>query len=194
MRRSQRGFTLFEVLSATTAVMALAVPATYMLFHSFAWYTEVQSQLKLNREAREVSDILMNGARMTTNGNDGTPNIYGLRMRKTAPVGSLRSNYVLNYPSNNLTATSSSVAGLTVACKAAGNPLPDCTGTETRTVQGWVGADVTLDSATRSIAGRTTEVSVTMVDPFQAQRMKNPAKAVERYRMVIFRNRDENDP
>jgi hypothetical protein len=101
---------------------------------------------------------------------------------------------VLQYASNNLTVTSSSLGTMTVTCKAATNPMPDCVATEVHTVQGWVGGDLALNSATRSVGGRTTEVLLTMVDPYQAQRMKNPAKAVERYRILVLRTRDETDP
>jgi hypothetical protein len=195
MGDKQRGFTLFEVLTATTCVMALAVPAAALLYRAFAWSAEIDSQLKLNREAREVSEILLNGGKMGSAGTDTTTSVYGLRARAAAPAGTLRSNYVLNYTSNSFTLSSSNTAPMTVTCKAAGNPLPDCAGTETKAVQGWLGGDIAMDSTTRSVGSKTTEVTITMVDPYQAQRMKNnPARAVERYRMVVQRKRDETDP
>ena len=194
MRGRESGFSLFEMMTATTVVMVMAVPTTAMLLKTLSWYNEVNSQLASNRQAREVADILLNGGNATTNGTDSTTNIYGIRARRLAPTGTLRSNYVLQYGSNGHTLTSATFGTQTVGCKAAGNPLPDCSATESKTVQGWLGSDVSLNSTVRSVNAKTTEVLVTMVNPYQAQRAEVPAHAIERYRLIVYRNRDENDP
>jgi hypothetical protein len=193
-RRAQQGFTLMEVLSATTAAMVLSIPALAMLFQSLEWYGSIQNGLAVNRRAREVMYVLADGAKASSNGNDATSNIYGLHARSAAPAGPLRTNYQFQYTSNGLILGGAELGTMTITCTAAGRPLPDCTGTETKTVQGWVGSDVVLDSTTRSVAGRTTEIAVTLTNPYEAQRLENPAYASERYRMILTRNRDNTDP
>jgi hypothetical protein len=165
------------------------------MLNAYNWYAEVQSELALNREARQVFDLIGNGAKSPTTGNDLTPYLYGLRGRNTTPAGALRTNYALQYPSNNLTARGDSMAVMTITCTGVAVPLPDCTAAnQTKTVSGWIGSDPLLNSATRSSGNRTVEVTVTVTDPFQAQRAVNPAMATETYRTVFTLNRDTADP
>jgi hypothetical protein len=193
-RKAQSGFTLLEVMIASVASMATIAPAIAVSMNAFNWYAEIQSSIALNREARQVMDVIGNGATVTTNGTDGRPNLYGIRSRKTAPVGGLRSNYALQYQSNNLTVNGDSIAGMTIVCTAAGNPLPDCPSAgANRTVAGWLGNNVSLNAG-RSAANRTIEVIVTVTDPFQAQRAVNPASATATYRTSYTLNRDTADP
>jgi prepilin-type N-terminal cleavage/methylation domain-containing protein len=195
MRKSaQAGFTLIEVMIASVASMAVIAPAIAIMFQAFNWYAEIQSQIVLNREARQAFDLIGNGAKSIPNGNDGKPYLYGVRGRRAAPAGTLRSNYTLQYQSNNLTTTGDSIAGMTVTCTAAGVPLPDCVGNETKTVAGWIGSDLSLNAASRSVVGRTVETMVTISDPFQAQRAPNPAFASQTYRTIFTLNRDIADP
>jgi prepilin-type N-terminal cleavage/methylation domain-containing protein len=192
--KTQAGFTLVEVMIASVASMAMIAPAIAISLNAFNWYTEIQSAIALNREARQAMDVIGNGAAVTANGNDGEPNLYGIHGRNAAPAGGLRSNYTLQYQSNNLTVSGDSIAGMTIACTAAGRPLPDCPSTgANRTVAGWLGNDVSL-SANRSAAGRTVEVVITVTDPFQAQRAADPRSATETYRTSFTLNRDTTDP
>ena len=193
-KKAQAGFTLIEVMIASVASMAVIAPAIAVMFNAFGWYAEIQSRIALNREARQAFDLIGSGAKSTANGNDTYPYLYGVRGRKTAPAGTLRSNYALQYQSNNLTANGDSVASMTVTCTVAGAPLPDCAGNETKTVAGWIGNDLSLNSTSRSVVGRTVETTVTITDPFQAQRAVNPAFASETYRTIFTLNRDIADP
>jgi hypothetical protein len=166
-----------------------------MLLKAFTWHDEIANRLTLNRQAREVMHILAEGGRSTTAGTDATTNIYGMHQRKTAPAGTLRTNYRLQYTSNGKTLLSSQMAAMTVPCTGAARPLPDCVdASQTKTVDGWVASDVSLNSTTRSVGTRTTEVVVTLANPFAAQRQENPAEAVERYRTILTRMRDDADP
>ena len=193
-RKSQAGFTLLEVMIASVASMAIIAPAIAVMFKTLDWYSEIQSAIALNRQARQAMDIIGNGAMATTNGNDGKPNLYGIRGRNSSPGGGLRSNYKLQYQSNNLTVNGDSIASMTIACTAANLPLPDCPSAgSNRTVTGWIGKNISLGGS-RSAANRTVEVILTVTDPFQAQRAVNPASATETYRTVYTLNRDTNDP
>ena len=194
-KTSQAGFTLIEVMIASVASMAVIAPALAFMFDAYDWYAEVQSDLQLNREARQVFDLIGNGAKSATNGNDTKPYLYGIRGRKAKPAGTLRTNYTLQYQSNNLTMMGDSIASMTVTCTAVDVPLPDCTAAnQTKTVAGWIGDDLSLNSTNRSAGSRTVEVTVTLTDPFQAQRAANPATATETYRTVFTLNRDTTDP
>jgi type II secretory pathway component PulJ len=197
MRKTrQKGFTLLEVMFAATTGMFIMLPAMEILFRAYSWYAEVQSLLTLNREAREAMDVIGNGGRRTANGNDGTPYLYGFHGRKSAPTASsLRINYKLRYQSNNLTLEGDSMASMSITCTAAATPIPDCASAgQMKTVSGWLGSDVALTTASRSIGGRTVETVVTLTDPYEAQRLKAPANASTTYRTVLTLNRDETDP
>ena len=195
MRKArQKGFTLIEVMFAATTGLFVMLPAMEILFRSYAWYAEVQTLLTLNREAREAFDVVSNGGRLVTNGNDGTPYVYGVHGRKAAPSGSLRNNYTLSYTSNNLNLRGDQMASMSIACTAAAKPLPDCAVGQTKTVAGWIGSDATLTTSSRSINSRTVEITMTLVDPYEAQRIKVPANAAASYRTVLTLNRDETDP
>ncbi|HEY4265625.1 MAG TPA: hypothetical protein VGM72_09920 [Micropepsaceae bacterium] len=197
-KTSQAGFTLFEVMAASVASIAVIAPAIVFMLDAYDWYAEVQSELTLNREARQAFDLLGNGAKIASNGKDGFAYVYGIRGRNAAPAGAQRSNYVLQYTNNNVTISGDSFALMTVTCSATGRPLPDCPGagpTARRSVAGWIGSDVSIENNARSIAtGRTVEMMVTVTDPFQAQRAASSAPATETYRTVFTLNRDVPDP
>jgi Prokaryotic N-terminal methylation motif len=195
MRRRQKGFTLLELMMASTASMMILLPAFAILLRTGAAYGEMQSELALNRQLRQAFDIIGNGATLRVNGTDATPNVYGIRGRKLAPAGPLRANYQLQYQSNNLTVTGDAVASTTVTCVGAGTPLPDCASAgQSKNVAGWIGKDVSLNAASRSVANRTVEVSVTITDPFQSLRQPKPATATQTYRTLFTLNRQEADP
>jgi hypothetical protein len=73
--------------------------------------------------------------------------------------------------------------------------MPDCGSSgQTKTVSGWIGDAFTLNTSTRNIAGRTVELTVTITDPFQAQRAQDPTTATQTYRTILTLNRDTTDP
>jgi prepilin-type N-terminal cleavage/methylation domain-containing protein len=194
-KQAQAGFTLIEVMIASVASMAVIAPAIAVMFNAFNWYAEIQSQIQLNREARQAFDLIGSGAKGGSNGNDSTPYLYGVRGRKLAPLGPLRTNYRLQYQSNNLTVSGDTMAGMTLTCTGVAAPLPDCASAgEAKTVTGWIGSDPSLNAATRSVVGRTVEMTITVSNPYQLQRTTNPASASEIYRTIYALNRDVADP
>jgi len=200
-RRAQAGFTLLELMIAAGAGMLVLLPATAMLFRMYEWRDAVEARLALNVHARETFDVIANGARMTSNGTDQTPNVYGVRGRRTAPAGSLRTNYSLQYTSNGLTVLPDTRGTMQVTCTGAGLPLPDCASSgESKTVEGWIGENVTLSTVSRSVksdesgSARTAELSFAITNPYAAQRAENASTATERYRTILSLNREESDP
>ena len=195
-KKAQAGFTLLEVMIASVTSMFVIMPALVFMFRSYDWYTSMESELTLNRKARQVFDLLANGAKSSVNGFDGMPYYYGIHGRKSLPtVASLRSNYTLQYSSNHMTMLGDSIATMTVTCTGAGAPMPDCAAAgDTKTVAGWIGNDFTMDGLTRNVDSRTAEVMLTLTDPFQAQRADNPATATQTYRTLFTLNRDTGDP
>jgi Tfp pilus assembly protein PilV len=195
-RTTQAGFTLIEVMIASVTSMFVIMPALVFMFRSYDWYTSAESELMLNRKARQVFDLIGNGARGSANGNDGTPYLYGIRGRHAAPSqNTLRSNYRLQYSSNNLTITGDALASQTITCTGNGVPLPDCTSAgQSKTVTGWIGNNFKVNSTNLSAAWRTVQVTVTLTDPFQAQRADDPTTATQTYRTLFTLNRDAADP
>ena len=189
----QRGFTLIELMFAAAATAVVIWAATGFLLKALSWYGELSAKIAINRHARETFDVLAYGGRSASTGNDGTMNVYGIRGRHQAPGSGMRNNYALRYSSNNLTLTPDLAAPMTIACIAATNPMPDC-GVGSQTVNGWLGSDIQLNTASRSVVNKTAEVTMTVMDPYEIQRAKNPATFADTYRTIFTLNRNENDP
>ncbi|MBA2587276.1 MAG: prepilin-type N-terminal cleavage/methylation domain-containing protein [Alphaproteobacteria bacterium] len=193
-RNAQRGFTLFELMAAAAAGGIIILAANAFLFKAYGWIGELQSEVEINRHARETLNLLMLGGRSATTGTDGSKNVYGIIGRNSPPASGLRSNYAAQYTSNNLTLTPDKFAGMTVQCIGAAIPLPDCAATEVKSVQGWVGSDVQINSSTRSMANRTIEITAVITDPFEAGAAQSPTQFTEKYRTIGTLNRTEIDP
>lgn len=194
-RRAQSGFTLFEVMAATMVSASVLLPALALLFATIEWHDQTSGRIALNRQARAIFDVLSEGAIRNEAGLDGTSYVYGIHGRRQAPGSGMRANYVLDFRSNGITVNSDSFAEMTVPCEDDEKPLPTCTpGGADQTVAGWLSRDVAVDADSRSVANRTAEVTLTLTDPFRAQRLENPAEATETYRGVFTLNRDESDP
>lgn len=194
MRQRQSGFSLLELMFATTASMIIMVPATLLILQASGWSQDIQSKIAINRHARIIFEVFLNGGRATTNGNDGTKNVYGFNGLNSAPSSTFRTNYAFSYKSNNKTLVPDTLPSLSVACTAIAVPLPDCGSSGSKTVAGWVGSDAAIESSKRVVAGRTFEIQVQVTDPYQVQRMKNPARGTISYRTIGTLMRDESDP
>lgn len=192
---TQRGFTLIELMAASAATAIVILATSAFMLKALSWYDELSAKIEINRHARETYDTIALGGRSSSTGNDGTKNLYGLRGRFSAPSSGLRQNYALRYRSNNLTLMPDSFAAMSVPCTAAGQPLPDCAdGSSIKSVQGWLGDDIQINNSSRSVAGRTVEVTIALTDPFQAQRAKSPSQFSQTYRAIFTLNREEGDP
>jgi prepilin-type N-terminal cleavage/methylation domain-containing protein len=189
----QQGFTMVELLASAVATGVVIVAASAFMLRFLFWYDELSARVSINRHARETYEVLAFGGVASSTGDDATNNLYGLRGRHLAPGNGLRSNYALQYTSNNLTLTPDTSAIMSINCLSNGNPMPDC-GTGNKTVQGWIGSDIQFNSATRSVSNETVEVTFTIMNPYEIQRAINPSLFAENYRGVFTLNRDENDP
>jgi prepilin-type N-terminal cleavage/methylation domain-containing protein len=194
--RRQRGFTLIELMAVTTAMGIIMLAGSAFMIRALAWHAEIAAKIEMNRHARTTYELWAYGGRSASNGDDSTKNVYGIRGRKDAPDGDdLRnSTGAAIYNNNDLTLTPDRFATMTVACKAAGNPIPACTGTSSKTVSGWLGADVDLDSEGGSLGEGWVTVTFTITNPYQAQRAKAPAIFTDTYQTVFALNRNEDDP
>jgi prepilin-type N-terminal cleavage/methylation domain-containing protein len=193
VKKSQAGFTFIELITASAASGIVILAATAFMLKATSWYGEVSAKIAINRHARETFDVLAFGGQSVNAGNDGTKNVYGIPQRRTAPASGLRSNYALQYTSNNLTLTPDTFAGMTIDCVSAANPLPDC-GAGSKTVQGWLGNDIQINTASRSVLNLTVETTIDVMNPYEIQRAENPVGFHEIYRTVFTLNREEADP
>ncbi len=195
---SEAGFTLIEVMIAGTLSLLLFLPAYAMLNQTTRFADIVQSRFRQSEQARQVLGVLGDGsAQFGTQANArGFALVEGLRSRPTIPTGwPLRqSGQFTMTDSNNLVVTGDRVPALSVQCTGAGVPIPDCTGTETRAVQGWIGSDPSLVQS----SGQTVGVGISITDPFRAQRLaRSPSKgalgnATETYRTIFSLNVEAN--
>lgn len=194
--RNQRGFTLMEVLASTAATGVVVLAATGFMIKGLGWFDELNAKVEINRHARETYALLAYGGLSASTGKDGTKNVYGLRGRKAAPAGGQRSTAnVFTYTSNVLTLTQDSFATMTVTCKGAGLPVPDCKDNHsTQAVAGWIGKDIKLEAGGKSVNNETVQVTFTITDTFQAQRAISPDQFSSNFYTVFTMNREEDDP
>jgi prepilin-type N-terminal cleavage/methylation domain-containing protein len=193
---NQRGFTLMEILASTAATGVVVLAATGFMIKGLGWFDELNAKVEINRHARETFALLAYGGRSASAGKDGTKNVYGLRGRKAAPSGGQRSaTNALKYTSNNLTLNQDSFATMTITCKGADNPVPDCKDNHsTQSVGGWIGNDIKLEAGGKSVAGETVQVTFTITNAFQAQRAVSPTQFSNTFYTVFAMNREEDDP
>lgn len=187
------GFTLVEVMVAGTMAVLLALPAYALLAATYRFADKVQSRFHQNEQARQVLSLLGDGSAqsgLTANAR-GYRMVEGLRSRPAIPSSwPLRTagQFVMT-DSNSLSISGDAVPNLQIQCVAAGIPIPDCKGTGTLTIAGWVGSDPTLAAASPQTVG----VGVSIIDPYRAQRMaKTPSSTAESYRTIFGLNVEAN--
>ena len=200
---AEAGFTLVEVLVAGSLSLLLALPAMSMLRGTYDVVDAMQSRFRLNQEARQVVALLGDGSASLSNagtstGSRGLAMVEGLRSRSitsgltpadAAPTAAqLIASYQFVFPDGALSLSGDGFPAASIACTGAHLPLPACTGTETRSVQGWLGATPTL-----ALAGQVEAVGLTRTDPVRARRANNPQCATETYR-TMFNLNVEADP
>lgn len=193
---NQRGFTLIELMSVAAATGIIMLAGSAFMLRALAWHDEISAKIEMNRHARTTYELWAYGGRSASNGGDSTKNVYGFRGRKSAPAASALRNSTgaVSYTNNSLTLRPDLFATMTVTCKAAGNPIPACTGTSSKTVTGWLGADADLNSEGGSLGEGWVVVNFTITNPYQAQRATAPAQFTDTYQTVFALNRNENDP
>lgn len=192
------GFALAEMVVAGTAMLCLALPAYAMLRRTLDVADLMATRFAQNAQARQVARLLADGSSASQGLLNLNPRgwtfVEGLHSRRAAvatdwPSGSaLRSNYRFFLLDGLLLGLQGdAVAQVVVPCLGVGIPLPDCTGTESKGVQGWLGADpvVTATGPGSTVAA----VTVSLTSPYRAVRAKTAAAAgTEQYRMQFNLN------
>jgi hypothetical protein len=200
--RGDAGFTLPEAMIAGALGLLVALPGFHMLAATYRMVAAAESVALTNAAARQTFALLADGTSTVSNvevaqagassSARGFALVEGLRSRQALPAGSsLRSASQFTLGDGALLAAGDTMAPLTVQCAGPATPIPDCTGAEIRTVQGWIGADPTVTAPSAQIgASQTAAVSVAVTNPFEAQRPGGAAAATERYRMMFNLNPD----
>lgn len=188
-RQSQAGFTLIELMLASTLGLILLIAALGILYDSANIADVLRSRANLNAAARESFDLLLDG------GISGSQEIFGLRGLHAAPAGTdlqvpggQRVRLLNNGGSVALEGPRTAPA--TITCITAADPIPACAGAGAMTVQGYLGGVPTLSGA-RSVATRTQALELLLFNPSLLRRTDvGGLQGIETYRTIFTLNRD----
>ncbi len=211
-RTGEDGFTLVELLVATTLSLCLVLPAYALLNGTYRTATLVDSRFARDAQARQVMTLLGDGSASfgTLKNARGFTMVEGIRSRAGVSANTAQSSngqFVMTDAGAGLlpgvltgvpTLAGDSVPPVTVRCTAAGVPLPSCNapgsgllGANTVTTQGWMGAAPVLTPPPTQ--GCTVAVDITVSDPFQAARRGQTAAGVtDTYRTLFGLNVEAN--
>lgn len=189
---NQHGFTIIELMVASTIGLLLMTGILSIMYQSAGMADVMRGQVVMNQQAREMFRILTDGG-VGSNG----PAIPGLRGHKasTAEAALQSVNYRLVLSEGTNVVRSGEISAHQVSCIAAGNPLADCTGTETITVNGHLGAPLT--AANNNLKTTTfgdfswAVVTVNLIDPIQASnRMAGAGDVTDSFYTIIGLNKE----
>lgn len=201
MRESQprqAGFTLIELMVAMTVGLLLLSVVFGMIYQTAGMAETMAGQMALNREARENFRLLTDGGVGST--GQGVTGFRGRTKASAAknfdpsippvPEIGLHAGYRLQMsdaatPLSQL--KSQQVSVLPVTCRGVGDPLADCAGTETKTVDGYLASPPTMfEPALSTLADRWAVITWKLVNPFQAgSRFAGAGEYRETYHTII---------
>lgn len=201
-RTKQAGFTLIELMLASTLGLILLIAALGILYDSANIADVLRSRGELNAAARESFDLLLDG------GVSGTQDIFGLRGLDATPVSgdfAVPAATALQVAAGNrvrLLTNGAAVAlegprttAATITCIAADDPIPACPGAGPLAVEGYLGG-VPVLNVSRSItdgggANRTQELELTLFNPYLLRRTDVATQqSIEVYRTIFTLNLD----
>jgi len=194
-RANQAGFTLLELMLASTLGLIVLIAALGILYDSANIADVLRSRVSLNTAARESFDLLLDG------GKSGTQEIFGLRGldANAVPLPS-----ALEVPNGNRVRLLTNGAAIalegprtaprTITCIAANDPIPACAGAGPLAVEGYLAGTPVLNVA-RSITGgganRTQELELTLFNPYLLGRSDvTTQQSIEVYRTIFTLNLD----
>ncbi len=195
-RTNQAGFTLIELMLASTLGLILLIAALGILYDSVNIADVLRSKVSVNAAARESFDLLLDG------GISGTQEIFGLRGLDATAVPSdlelqvddgFRVRLLTNGAAVALEGPRTTIRNIT--CIAAGDPIPACGGAGALAVEGYLAGEPVLN-VSRSITddlgdNRTQELELTLFNPYLLGRADVTAQqAIEVYRTIFTLNLD----
>lgn len=199
---NQAGFTLIELMLASTLGLILLIAALGILYDSANIAEIMRSRVSLNSAARESFDLLLDG------GISETEEIFGLRGLDATPDSAdfaVPAATDLQVPDGHRVRLLTNGAAVAlegpratagdVTCIAAGDPIPACGGAGTMAVRGYLGGAPVLN-VSRSItdgdgANRTQELELTLFNPYLLRRNDVAGRqGIEIYRTIFTLNLD----
>ena len=186
-RTGQSGFTLLELMLASTLGIVLLIAALGIFYDSANIADVLRSRVSLNAAARESFDLLLDG------GFSGSDEVFGLRGLAFAPPAA-----ELQVPGGNRVRLLNNGAATalegprapprTISCTGADTPIPYCSGAGALAVEGYLGGEPVLNAA-RSITDRTRELELPLFNPYLVGRKDVAAqRATEVYRTIFMLN------
>ncbi|MBF0285658.1 MAG: prepilin-type N-terminal cleavage/methylation domain-containing protein [Magnetococcales bacterium] len=185
LRRDQGGFTLVEVLVAGVLAMILSMALMQLLMESQKMSEVMITSSTMNREARELFEMMSEGGAKDLNANNAiTDNerVMGFHGRSYADHLGESNGTELRWENQRMalyngTAVirSRETAPFNVTCAALRDPLPQCLGansppaTNLTAISGYVALSPT-SSITNAVAANTTDVWFTVFDPMRTPR------------------------
>lgn len=192
----ETGFTLIELMLASTLGLVLLIVALGILYDSANITDVLRSRASLNAAARESFDLLLDG------GKSGTEDIVGLRGLNATAVppaanlqvaGGFRVRLLTNGATVPLVGPQTTTS--TITCVAAGDPIPACGAAGALAVNGYLAGEPVLNESRIITDGggakRTRELELTLFSPYLLARPDVTAqRAIEKYRTIFTLNLD----
>lgn len=171
--RKSGGFTLPELMIAGATSSFLLLVMWELLLQGSEIKAENEARARMNDQARQAMVMLTYGgtAENGATGTDGTGLVPGIRTAGQNPTGALRDEGRLRVGGNGLAVISDEGPETETVCLLVGVPLPECLlPGQVITHRGWFAEDPALNTVSRSVQDRTTEIGIEVTDPRQTQR------------------------
>lgn len=201
-RFNQSGFSLVELLVASTLFLILSLAIFQIVIHAEYMSASMITQVKQNSQARELFEILADGG-VVAGGSptDATQRIAGYHSYKINPWESELKliNRIINleHPTQPSTIkTSSYPQTFTITCTEAEKPIKHCLNYGSKEIiDGYI--DSIKTSSERSLDSRTVEVVFTIIDPYKVPLDDREARYIqeeysEPYWTIFTLNRDKH--
>lgn len=212
----EHGFTLLELLIASTLGLILTLTTTTILFQAVEFADKQRLRPVLNDKARAIFDLLGDGGCCTSKDIDRSgrrDRFFGMRARSDFSPGSAgdlrgdKNRLQLDRPkifigngqgfARSFTPIGPELSDVTINCRGQDDPIQGCSANASKSVRGFMARDPRLftsdgntdrsiDDDQRGLKNRTIEVEYMLIQPHQANRSRFRSDEIRESYRTIF--------